>query len=159
MTSSTVTPDLLDDLVRTAARDGIEKSVVGAVTTDPDDKVLLHRPADDYLGGLWELPSGGVKPGESLIGALRREVAEETGLTVAEAGGYLGHFDYRSGSGRRTRQFNFATAVTGHTETGREGEQCRRRTLISGSSAPEASGAVTPWPASWTSSLAASRPR
>ncbi|MFF4221162.1 NUDIX domain-containing protein [Streptomyces nondiastaticus] len=115
MTSSTVTPDLLDDLVRTAARDGIEKSVVGAVITDPDDKVLLHRPADDYLGGLWELPSGAVEPGESLVGALRREVAEETGLTVAEVGGYLGHFDYHSGSGRRTRQFNFATAVTGQT--------------------------------------------
>ncbi|MBZ4319921.1 NUDIX domain-containing protein [Streptomyces sp. SCA2-4] len=106
----------MDDLAHTAARDGIEKSVVGAVITDPDEKVLLlHRPADDYLGGLWELPSGGVGPGESLIEALRREVAEETGLTVTAVGGYLGHFDYRSGSGRRTRQFNFTTAVTGQT--------------------------------------------
>ncbi|MER5784344.1 NUDIX hydrolase [Streptomyces mobaraensis] len=116
MTPSTVTPDLLDDLVRTAARDGIEKSVVGAVIADSEYKVLLlHRTADDYLGGLWELPSGGVEPGESLIQALRREVTEETGLSVAEVGGYLGHFDYRSGSGRRTRQFNFAASVTGRT--------------------------------------------
>ncbi|MFI0738364.1 NUDIX domain-containing protein [Streptomyces sp. NPDC021100] len=116
MTSSTVTPDLLDALVRTAERDGVEKSVVGAVIADEGGKVLLlHRPADDYLGGLWEMPSGGVEPGESLIEALRREVAEETGLTVAEVGGYLGHFDYRSGSGRRTRQFNFVAVVTGQT--------------------------------------------
>ncbi|MEV4438944.1 NUDIX domain-containing protein [Streptomyces sp. NPDC049577] len=103
----------MDDLTRTAAHDRIEKAVVGAVIADSDGRVLLlHRPADDYLGGLWELPSGGVEPGETLIEALRREVAEETGLTVAEVGNYLGHFDYRSGSGRRTRQYNFtATAI------------------------------------------------
>jgi 8-oxo-dGTP diphosphatase len=61
VTTFTVTPDLLDDLARTAAQDGIEKIVVGAVIASEDGKVLLlHRPADDYLGGLWELPSGGV---------------------------------------------------------------------------------------------------
>ncbi|MFV8128214.1 NUDIX hydrolase [Streptomyces syringium] len=109
---------LLDDLLRAAERDGITKSVVGAVIADGDGKVLLlHRPADDYLGGLWELPSGGVDAGETLIEALRREVAEETGLTVTAVGGYLGHFDYRSGSGRATRQFNFIATVAGETVT------------------------------------------
>lgn len=107
---------LLDDLARTAERDGITKTVVGAVIADDDGKVLLlHRPADDYLGGLWELPSGGVDPGESLIEALQREVVEETGLTVTAVRGYLGHFDYRSGSGRATRQFNFTATTTGET--------------------------------------------
>ncbi|MBP2402648.1 NUDIX hydrolase [Streptomyces syringium] len=109
---------LLADLVRTAERDGITKSVVGAVIADGDGKVLLlHRSADDYLGGLWELPSGGVDAGETLVEALRREVAEETGLTVTAVGGYLGHFDYRSGSGRATRQFNFTATVAGETVT------------------------------------------
>ncbi|WP_116210024.1 NUDIX hydrolase [Streptomyces olivoreticuli] len=106
----------LEDLVRAAERDGIIKTVVGAVITDDDGKVLLlHRAADDYLGGLWELPSGGVDDGEGLIEALRREVAEETGLTVTAVGGYLGHFDYRSGSGRATRQFDFAATAVGET--------------------------------------------
>ncbi|MFI2074539.1 NUDIX hydrolase [Streptomyces triculaminicus] len=109
---------LLEDLARTAEHDGIAKTVVGAVIADAEGKVLLlHRPADDYLGGLWELPSGGVDTGESLIEALRREVAEETGLTVTAVGGYLGHFDYRSGSGRATRQFNFTATVAGETLT------------------------------------------
>ncbi|GGX84402.1 NUDIX hydrolase [Streptomyces hiroshimensis] len=104
---------LLDDLARAAERDGITKTVVGAVIAGADGKVLLlRRPADDYLGGLWELPSGGVDDGETLIEALRREVAEETGLTVTVVGGYLGHFDYRSGNGRATRQFNFTATVT-----------------------------------------------
>ncbi|MGI5340780.1 NUDIX hydrolase [Streptomyces sp. CA-181903] len=115
---STLDTALLDDLARAAARDGIDKTVVGAVIPDEGGNVLLlHRSADDYLGGLWELPSGGVDPGETLVEALRREVAEETGLTVTAVGGYLGHFDYRSGSGRATRQFNFTATVTGETVT------------------------------------------
>ncbi|MBA0050221.1 NUDIX domain-containing protein [Streptomyces sp. AJS327] len=112
MTAS-VDPLLLDELARTAAADGITKRVVGAVIADPEGRVLLlRRTADDYLGGLWELPSGGVEEGESLIGALRREVEEETGLSVIAVGGYLGHFDYLSNSGRKTRQFNFTATVT-----------------------------------------------
>jgi 8-oxo-dGTP diphosphatase len=107
-----VTTTLLEDLACATERDGIDKTVVGAVIAAPDGRVLLlRRSADDYLGGLWELPSGGVDDGETLIEALRREVAEETGLTIEAIGDYLGHFDYRSGSGRATRQFNFAATV------------------------------------------------
>jgi 8-oxo-dGTP diphosphatase len=61
------------------------------------------------------VPSGGVDDGETLIEALHREVSEETGLTVETVGDYLGHFDYRSGSGRATRQFNFTATVTDGT--------------------------------------------
>ncbi|WP_309505512.1 NUDIX hydrolase [Streptomyces phytophilus] len=105
---------LLQALTATADADGITKHVVGAVITDDTGQVLLlHRPADDFLGGLWELPSGGVGDGETLLGAVRREVAEETGLPVTGISSYLGSFDYTSGSGRLTRQFNFAAAVAG----------------------------------------------
>ncbi|MEU1824303.1 hypothetical protein ABZ502_17975 [Streptomyces abikoensis] len=37
----------------------------------------------------------------------------ETGLAVTAVGGYLGHFDYRSGSGRATRRFNSAATIVG----------------------------------------------
>ncbi|MFF5468614.1 NUDIX hydrolase [Streptomyces achromogenes] len=96
---------------------GIEKIVGGAVIAGEDGKVLLYRPADDYLGGLWALPSGGVEPGEGLLDAQGREVAEETGPTVTEAGIHLGHCDYRSGSGRRTRRYDFTASATGWTVT------------------------------------------
>jgi 8-oxo-dGTP diphosphatase len=103
---------LLGELVHAADTDGITKHVVGAVIPDSEGRVLLlHRAADDYLGGLWELPSGGVDAGETLTEALHREVAEETGLMVTLIGAYLGHFDYQSKSGKKTRQFNF-TATT-----------------------------------------------
>jgi 8-oxo-dGTP diphosphatase len=40
-----------------------------------------------------------------------REVKEETDLDVAGISDYLGHFDYMSGSGKKSRQFNFAVEV------------------------------------------------
>ncbi|WP_436738478.1 NUDIX hydrolase [Streptomyces sp. BBFR102] len=109
---------LLGDLIHAADADGITKHVVGAVIPNAEGRVLLlHRAADDYLGGLWELPSGGVDAGETLTEALHREVTEETGLTVTVIGEYLGHFDYLSKSGKQTRQFNFTADVTHESDT------------------------------------------
>ncbi|MEU0160833.1 NUDIX domain-containing protein [Streptomyces sp. NPDC006261] len=106
-------PDsLTESLLADARRDVIGKYVVGALITDEGGRVLLlRRRADDFLGGLWELPSGGVDPGERLEVALCREVLEETGLTVTRVTGHVGSFDYASRSGRRTRQFTFAATV------------------------------------------------
>jgi len=88
-------PDsLAETLLADARRDGIGKYVVGALITDEGGRLLLlRRRADDFLGGLWELPSGRVEPGERLVDALCREVLEETGLTVTEVTGHAGSFD------------------------------------------------------------------
>jgi 8-oxo-dGTP diphosphatase len=104
---------LIDKLTAKAECDGIAQLVVGAVVTDDEGRVLLlKRPADDFMGGLWELPSGKVDPGERLDTALAREVKEETGLDLAKVAAYLGHFDYTSGSGKPSRQFNFAITTS-----------------------------------------------
>ena len=42
----------------------------------------MVRRANDPGAGLWSLPGGRVEHGEYIGDALRREVAEETGLTV-----------------------------------------------------------------------------
>lgn len=41
-----------------------------------------RRPDEGLLGGLWELPGGKIKPGESHAQALRREVKEELGIEI-----------------------------------------------------------------------------
>jgi len=43
--------------------------------------LLLKRPDDVHLGGLWSFPGGKVEAGETPLDAAKRELAEETGLT------------------------------------------------------------------------------
>jgi A/G-specific adenine glycosylase len=48
-----------------------------------DGKILIaQRKSNGLLGGLWEFPGGKKKPRESLQTACRREIQEETGVTV-----------------------------------------------------------------------------
>lgn len=61
---------------------------VGAVLLNPQGLVLVARRADvpqaeGHAGG-WQLPQGGVDPGEDLRRAVLRELAEEIGTDRAE---------------------------------------------------------------------------
>jgi 8-oxo-dGTP diphosphatase len=59
---------------------------VYAICTDDAGRFLLVRAARWLsVAGHWFLPGGGVQHGEEPISCLRREVAEETGLTVKAA--------------------------------------------------------------------------
>ena len=51
-----------------------------------DQQVLVRRRAEHlHQGGLWEFPGGKLEPGETVLQALRRELAEELGLRIYSA--------------------------------------------------------------------------
>ncbi len=108
--------EFYDNLTKKANEEGIKRYVVGAVILYDSKVLLLQRPKDDFMGGIYELPSGKVEEGEELDIALFREVEEETGLNISKILNYLGHFDYESKSGKKTRQFNFTLSVNLPTE-------------------------------------------
>jgi 8-oxo-dGTP diphosphatase len=105
-----------DNLTKKSDEEGINRYVVGAVIVNDSKVLLLQRPKDDFMGGIYELPSGKVEAGEALDTALLREVEEETGLNISRIVRYIGHFDYESKSGKKTRQFNFAVSVNSPLE-------------------------------------------
>jgi 8-oxo-dGTP diphosphatase len=98
-------------LLKKASEEQVKKLVVGALIVKETKILLLKRPMDDFMGGIWELPSGNVEKYEDLCSALIREVLEETGLEIDEILKYVDSFDYESRSGKKARQFNFLIKI------------------------------------------------
>jgi 8-oxo-dGTP pyrophosphatase MutT (NUDIX family) len=63
----------------------VERNAVRVVVLDTADRVLLLQTRDlgnPAFGTSWELPGGGIEPGETYIEAAVRELREETGIKV-----------------------------------------------------------------------------
>ena len=104
--------DALKAMLDQAKLDGIEKYTTGGLVTNLHNQVLVvKRRPDDFMPSIYELPGGTLEGDESIVDCLVRELEEETGIRFSSVEDLLPTFDYRSGSGRKTRQFGFVLIV------------------------------------------------
>jgi A/G-specific adenine glycosylase len=86
--------NLQDDLPRTAMRKPIpHRDMAAAIMKRGRRFLLVRRPGDGLLGGLWKFPGGLRDEGESVDACLKRSVREETGFSV-RTGKTLGKVDH-----------------------------------------------------------------
>ncbi len=103
-------------LNKTAIRNKASKENITHLSTGvaivKDGKILLvRRSVDDFLGGFYELPGGGVVDGETIEEAAMREVKEETGLVPSKVITTFKGFDYRTDKKPHVRQINLLIEV------------------------------------------------
>jgi A/G-specific adenine glycosylase len=68
--------------VRAAAKKIPHRHLIAGVVIKKGKLLIVRRPADGLLGGMWEFPAGPVKSGQSADTACREAVSRSVGLTV-----------------------------------------------------------------------------
>ena len=58
--------------------------VVGIIHNSNNEIFIAKRTKNQFMAGYWELPGGKVELDEDHIGAIKRELLEETGITVKD---------------------------------------------------------------------------
>jgi 8-oxo-dGTP diphosphatase len=69
------------------------QAVFMVLRNDKNEILLQQRSGTGYLDGYWDLPSGHVEYGESLLRSVVRETKEEVGVEVAPEDSRLIHID------------------------------------------------------------------
>ncbi|RDI48291.1 NUDIX hydrolase [Nocardia mexicana] len=95
------------ELREQARTDGIEDFVVGVAVFRERKLLVVRRVANDWQGGMYELPGGGVESGESFADCVARELYEETGLRLRRIVDVVGGFDYATRTKARVRKYSF----------------------------------------------------
>jgi 8-oxo-dGTP diphosphatase len=110
--TSMITSDFDEEATRKhAIDDGVTHFATGIAIFRDGKLLVARREVNDYLGGVYELPGGGVDEGETITEGAIRETYEETGLVVAKVLGTFEGFDYRTNSKPKVRQINFKVEV------------------------------------------------
>lgn len=106
--------DILDSL------DKYDRIVVGGIISVAGDDVLfLKRSKHEFMPDSWEIPSGGIEEGESMLQALKREIKEETNLEVFDVVDFVSSVDYLA-KDNKCLQLNFNVCCSGDVQLSNE---------------------------------------
>jgi 8-oxo-dGTP diphosphatase len=82
-------------------------AIVAALIRRGNEVLLVRQQGPNDPKPCWALPGGVVEPGERLLNALAREVREETGLSIGDAGQLLYVAEYGEDGGPFGTAFAF----------------------------------------------------
>jgi 8-oxo-dGTP diphosphatase len=85
-------------LLNVAHGEGIEREVVRIIIKQDNLVLVLKRAKGDHFPGLYELPGGGLEMNEDIFSGAKRELYEETGLSVKEFISKPKSFDFLAAS-------------------------------------------------------------
>jgi len=109
---------------------------VHLLLVNPMGEVLFgKRQETGYEDGAWQLPSGHLEAGESVITALIREAREQTGVAIDEQDVEFAHVMHNSSGGGRMDFFFVVQKWAGEPED-RESGECRQLEWFSLSALP-----------------------
>ncbi len=115
---------LIGDERRDPANDTVMKEYTLCVITDDNNRHLLKYATRGICEGKWNFLGGKVDDGETLLEGVKREIYEESGLSISDAF-YHGKIDYYHGpedqSPMRVHIFS-SKSITGTIKSGEEGE-------------------------------------
>jgi 8-oxo-dGTP pyrophosphatase MutT (NUDIX family) len=106
--------DVAELLVMPRPAEG-ERWIAGAVIRDRAGRIFMQRRSPDrsLFPGAWDIVGGHLEPGEGIVAALRREVAEETGWTLRRVVDDLGVTTYAGEDGIERHEADFLVEVDG----------------------------------------------
>ncbi|RME38635.1 MAG: NUDIX domain-containing protein [Thermoflexia bacterium] len=145
-----VGPRFFQDARDSILNHGNREGEVVLVLRRPDGLVLLHNKSF-YPDGVHRLPSGGIRRGETVLAAVARETAEETGL-VARNVRPLGVLSYRLWCGRESLFFHswlVEAEVEGDPCPNDDGERIVGFRWVEAQALPEVAAALRALPPEW----------
>ncbi|WP_067975942.1 NUDIX hydrolase [Nocardiopsis trehalosi] len=103
-----------DDVVFPATDDG-HRWVAGAVIVDDGGRAFTQRRSLDrrVFPGCWDVVGGHVEPGETMLDALVREVAEETGWRLTEVRSEVYRLVWTPDDGIERHEVDYLVRVAG----------------------------------------------
>lgn len=100
-------------LLETARKNGIERNAVRLIIKQNNTILMLRRAKSDHFPDLYELPGGGLKKDEDIFSAGKRELLEETSLSVKEFLSMPDSFDFNAASDNKKCRGYVLNVLTG----------------------------------------------